>query len=63
MSDRRIEVSRNIAAEPSDIFEILRSPDGHVQIDASGMLMWAEGEPTSKVGDRFHVHMDRGRAP
>ena len=59
MSDRRIEVSRNIAAQPSDIFEILRSPDGHVQIDASGMLMWAEGEPVSKVGDRFHVHMDR----
>ncbi len=59
MSDRRIEVSRNIAAEPSEIFEILRSPDGHVQIDASGMLMWAEGEPVSKVGDRFHVHMDR----
>src|SRR5262245_281727 len=59
MTDRRIEVSRNIAAEPSEIFEILRSPDGHVQIDASGMLMWAEGEPASAIGDRFHVHMDR----
>jgi hypothetical protein len=59
MTDTRIEVSRNIAAEPPAIFEILRSPDGHVQIDASGMLMWAEGDPASKVGDRFHMHMDR----
>jgi hypothetical protein len=55
----RIEVSRNIAAEPSAIFAVLRSPDGHVQIDGSGMLMWAEGEPASQVGDRFHMHMDR----
>ena len=55
----RIEVSRNIAATPDAIFDILRSPSGHVQIDASGMLMWAEGEPAGAVGDRFHVHMDR----
>lgn len=59
MTAARIEVSRNIAAEPAEIFEVLRSPDGHVQIDASGMLMWAEGEPAAAVGDRFHVHMDR----
>jgi len=58
-AESRIEVSRNIAAEPAAIFEILRSPDGHVQIDASGMLMWAEGDPVAKVGDRFHMHMDR----
>jgi len=56
---RRIEVDRAIAAEPSEIFEVLRSPDGHVQIDASGMLMSAEGDPASAVGDRFVVHMDR----
>ena len=30
-----------------------------MQIDASGMLMSAEGEPASAVGDRFVVHMDR----
>lgn len=59
MTSTRIEVSRNIAAEPSAIFEILRSPDGHVQIDASGMLMWAEGEPATAPGDRFRMHMDR----
>ena len=55
----RLEVDRAIAAEPSAIFEILRSPDGHVAIDASGMLMSAEGDPAGAVGDRFVVHMDR----
>lgn len=55
----RIEVQRVIAAEPEKIFEVLRSPDGHVSIDASGMLMSATGQPVSAVGDQFVVHMDR----
>ena len=55
----RFEVQRAIAADPSTIFEILRSPEGHVRIDASGMLMSADGEPASAVGDTFVVHMDR----
>ena len=55
----RFEVQRAIAAEPHEIFEVLRSPQGHVAIDASGMLMSAEGEPASGVGDTFVVHMDR----
>lgn len=59
MTTQRIEVERRIAAEPSAIFEVLRDPDGHVAIDASGMLMWAEGEPVRQVGDQFVVHMDR----
>ena len=59
MSEQRIEVERNIAAEPGAIFEILRSPDGHVQIDASGMLMSSSGDAASNVGDTFTVHMDR----
>ena len=58
-NDTRIEVDRRIAAEPAAIFDVLRSPDGHVAIDASGMLMSAEGEPAAAVGDRFVVHMDR----
>jgi uncharacterized protein (DUF1330 family) len=56
---RRIEVQRAIAAEPAAIFDVLRRPDGHVDIDASGMLMSASGEPAGAVGDRFTVHMDR----
>lgn len=55
----RIEVARAIAAEPSAIFEVLRDPQGHVAIDASGMLMSASGSPASGVGDSFVVHMDR----
>ena len=59
MTDRRIEVQRAIAARPEEIFAVLRDPQCHVSIDASGMLMWAEGEPVSGPGDRFVVHMDR----
>jgi len=59
MSEQRIEVDRAIASEPEAIFEILRSPEGHVQIDASGMLMSSTGEAASAVGDTFVVHMDR----
>lgn len=55
----RMEVTRPISASPSDIFEILRSPAGHVAIDASGMLQDYTGEPAEKVGDTFVIHMDR----
>lgn len=59
MDEQRLEVDRLIAAEPSAIFDVLRSPQGHVAIDATGMLMSADGEPATAVGDRFEVHMDR----
>jgi hypothetical protein len=55
----RIEVTRPIPAAPSAIFDILRSPAGHVAIDASGMLQDSSGEPAEKVGDTFVIHMDR----
>ena len=55
----RIEVARAIPADPATIFAILRDPQGHVSIDASGMLMSATGSPASAVGDSFVVHMDR----
>lgn len=59
MADERIEVSRTIEASPEAIFAVLRDPQGHVDIDASGMLMDATGEPVSATGDEFVVHMDR----
>ncbi|MFI5034620.1 MAG: polyketide cyclase [Acidimicrobiales bacterium] len=59
MSEQRIEVQRTIPVPASVIFSLLCDPDGHVQIDASGMLMSAEGPPVTKVGDTFLVHMDR----
>src|SRR4051812_1303652 len=55
----RIEVTRPIPAPPSAIFDIVRSPAGHVAIDASGMLQDFTGEPAERVGDTFVIHMDR----
>lgn len=55
----RIDAERIIPASPTDIFAVLIDPDGHVAIDAAGMLQSAEGSPVGAVGDRFVVHMDR----
>ncbi|WP_375496638.1 SRPBCC family protein [uncultured Jatrophihabitans sp.] len=55
----RFEVARIIAAPPAAVFALLCDPQGHVQIDSSGMLQSADGSPVSAVGDRFTVHMDR----
>jgi hypothetical protein len=55
----RIEVQRRIPADSARIFDLLRDPQGHVAIDSSGMLQDATGEPATKVGDEFVVHMDR----
>ena len=59
VTSERIEVTRPIPASPAAIFDILRSPAGHVAIDASGMLQDYTGEPAEKVGDTFVIHMDR----
>lgn len=58
MTDR-IEIQRTIAAAAPEIFAVLCDPQGHVAIDASGMLQDAEGNPVTGVGDQFVVHMDR----
>jgi hypothetical protein len=55
----RIEVQRTFTAPAADIFAVLCDPQGHVAIDATGMLQDAEGEPVRQVGDQFVVHMDR----
>ena len=57
--NERFEVQRTIPAEAAEIFEIVSSPDGHVAIDASGMLQGATGELAHAVGDTFVIHMDR----
>ena len=59
MTTERMEVQRTISAEPAAIFRILSDPQGHVAIDASGMLQDATGDPVKAVGDSFVVHMDR----
>ncbi|ORB26658.1 SRPBCC family protein [Mycolicibacterium parafortuitum] len=58
MTDR-IEVSRIVAAPAADIFAVLCDPQGHVAIDATGMLQDADGDPVRGAGDSFVVHMDR----
>ncbi|UMG91330.1 polyketide cyclase [Nocardioides sp. TF02-7] len=58
-TDERLEVQRLVAAPASAIFAVLSDPQGHVDIDSSGMLMDATGEPVGALGDRFVVHMDR----
>ena len=61
MSDptERMEVQRPIEASAADIFAVISDPNGHVAIDASGMLQSADGQPAKAVGDTFVVHMDR----
>ena len=59
MDVERFEVPRPIAASPAAVFAVLTDPNGHVAIDSSGMLQWAEGERVTAVGDEFVVHMDR----
>ncbi|MFI5506955.1 polyketide cyclase [Mycobacterium sp. NPDC051804] len=55
----RIEVPRIIPAPAADVFAVLCDPQGHVAIDATGMLQDADGNPAEAVGDSFVVHMDR----
>jgi hypothetical protein len=55
----RIEVSRTMPASAAEIFSVLCDPEGHVEIDSSGMLMSSEGSPVTAAGDTFVVHMDR----
>ena len=57
--NERFEVQRVIPAEAGAIFDLLRSPHGHVAIDSSGMLQSGTGDPASAVGDTFVIHMDR----
>ena len=56
---QRFEVPRTIAAPAADIFAVLCDPQGHVAIDATGMLQDADGDPVRAAGDSFVVHMDR----
>jgi hypothetical protein len=55
----RFEVQRTIPADAATIFGVVSSPEGHVAIDASGMLQSCSGVPAKAVGDTFVIHMDR----
>jgi hypothetical protein len=56
----RIEATRRIHAPASAIWELVSTPQGHVRIDGSGMLVAAPSGPApSAVGDVFVIDMDR----
>jgi hypothetical protein len=55
----RLAVQRTIHAAPSSIFRFLSDPNGHVTIDSSGMLMGADSDVVTGVGDTLVIHMDR----
>jgi hypothetical protein len=57
--NERFEVQRTIPADAATIFRVVSDPQGHVAIDASGMLQSSSGEAAGAVGDTFVIHMDR----
>jgi uncharacterized protein YndB with AHSA1/START domain len=60
MDDERIEARRRISAPASRVWELVSHPDGHVQIDGSGMLEAAlNARRLTAVGDIFDMDMDR----
>ena len=46
-TDTRLTASLFVEAPASDIFAVLSDPEGHVDIDASGMLQAATGSPVT----------------
>ena len=54
MSDKpeRMEVQRPIEAAPAEIFAVISDPNGHVAIDASGMLQSATASPPRRWATR-----------
>jgi hypothetical protein len=56
----RVTVTRTIAAAADKIYALVSHPQGHVDIDGSGMLEAAlDARPLTAVGDRFDMAMDR----
>lgn len=61
MSNRAVSRSRLVHASPADIFAIVSSPAGHVQIDGSGSVRASiEGPDHLKLGDKFRMDMKMG---
>ena len=55
----RISATKRIAAPAATIFAVVASPQGHVDIDGSGMLIATDARPLTSVGEVFAIHMDR----
>jgi hypothetical protein len=60
VSTDRVSATRRIAAPAHELFLLVSSPEGHVQIDGSGMLVAApDAQPLTAVGEHFDMDMDR----
>lgn len=60
VSGERVTVTRTIDAPASRLWELVSHPQGHVDIDGSGMLEAAgDARPLTAVGDTFDIKMDR----
>lgn len=56
--DKKVWVSRDIAATPDQLFEIIADPTMHHVIDGSGTVRHAKGDPRQMVlGDKFSTNM------
>ena len=59
-TDSRLELTRTVKASPADIFAVVTDPQGHVDIDGSGMLVApVDAQRMTGVGDSFVMNMDR----
>jgi uncharacterized protein YndB with AHSA1/START domain len=59
-STDRVAVSRTVDASAARVFSVVTDPNGHVQIDGSGMLTAApDAKRLEAVGDTFDMDMDR----
>lgn len=59
-TESRLELTTRINAPAADIFAVITDPNGHVDIDGSGMLVAAaESTPLTAIGDSFIMNMDR----
>jgi len=59
-NNKRLEISRRIEAPAQFIFEIIASPNRHMDFDGSGMLRGTDHEGSiTKVGDSFTMKMHR----
>ncbi len=64
MSDRVVSISRDIDAPAERIFELLADPARHGEIDGSGMVQAAKGDPQRlTLGAKFGMDMKIGPIP